>query len=125
MSEIFDTTIWPAFSGRLKTAKSIVNYKAAIKEFTEFTGVSFELATTKDVSDYEMYLTRLEQNDKKIKTKVFIYSGEMKYMTLARKYTFIERFFSKLTPVEEIAKVLEDIIRNTTQNVKNNFSVSE
>jgi len=49
------------------------------------------------------------QNDKKIKTKVFIYSGEMKYMTLARKYTFIERFFSKLTPVEEIAKVLEDM----------------
>lgn len=50
------------------------------------------------------------QNDKKIKTKVFIYSGEMKYMTLARKYTFIERFFSKLTPVEEIAKVLEDMV---------------
>lgn len=35
------------------------------------------------------------QNDKKIKTKVFIYSGEMKYMALARKCTFIERFFFK------------------------------
>ena len=50
------------------------------------------------------------QNDKKIKTKVIIYSGEMKYMALARKYTFIERFFSKLTPAEEIAKVLEDMV---------------
>lgn len=85
MSEIFDTTIWPAFSGRLKTAKSIVNYKAAIKEFTEFTeftGVSFELATTKDVSDYEMYLTRLEQNDKKIKTS----THASKMYRLARRY---------------------------------------
>lgn len=82
MSEIFDTTIWPAFSGRLKTAKSIVNYKAAIKEFTEFTGVSFELATTKDVSDYEMYLTRLEQNDKKIKTSTHV----SKMYRLARRY---------------------------------------
>lgn len=79
MSEIFDTTIWPAFSGRLKTAKSIVNYKAAIKEFT---GVSFELATTKDVSDYEMYLTRLEQNDKKIKTS----THASKMYRLARRY---------------------------------------
>ena len=34
----------------------------------------------------------------------------MKYMALARKYTFIERFFSKLTPAEEIAKVLEDLV---------------
>lgn len=50
------------------------------------------------------------QNDKKIKTKVIIYSGEMKYMALARKYTFIERFFSKLTHAEEIAKVLEDMV---------------
>lgn len=82
MSEIFDTTIWPAFSGRLKTAKSIVNYKDAIKEFTEFTGVSFELATTKDVSDYEMYLTRLEQNDKKIKNS----THASKMYRLARRY---------------------------------------
>lgn len=68
MSEIFDKTIWPAFSAKLRSAKSIVNYQAAIKEFSEFTGVSFELTTIKHVSDYEMYLTKLEQNDKKIKT---------------------------------------------------------
>ena len=50
------------------------------------------------------------QEDKKIKTKVFIYSGEMEYMALARKYTCIEKFFSKLTPAEEIAKELEDMV---------------
>ena len=35
------------------------------------------------------------------------------------------REWMKYREEKEIAKVLEDIIRNTTQNVKNNFSVSE
>lgn len=48
--------------------------------------------------------------DKKIKTKVFIYSGEMKYMALAREYKCIDRFFSKLTPAEEIARELEEMV---------------
>lgn len=54
-------------------------------------------------------LKEIELN-KKIKTKVFIYSGEMKYMTLAREYKCVDRFFSKLTPCEEIARVLEEMV---------------
>lgn len=49
------------------------------------------------------------QEDKGIKTKVFIYSGEMSYMSLARQYNCVERFYSKITPAEEIAKELESI----------------
>lgn len=48
--------------------------------------------------------------DKKIKTKVFIYSGEMEYITMAREYKCVNRFFSKLTPAAEIARELDDIV---------------
>lgn len=54
-------------------------------------------------------LKEIEAN-KKIKTKVFIYSGEMKYMTLAREYKCVDRFFSKLTPAEEISRELEGMV---------------
>lgn len=54
-------------------------------------------------------LKDIEAN-KKIKTKIFIYSGEMKYMTLAREYKCVDRFFSKLTPAEEIARELEGMV---------------
>lgn len=47
------------------------------------------------------------QRDKLIKTNVFIYSGEMEYMALIRKFACVERLFSKLTPAEEIVKELE------------------
>ena len=50
------------------------------------------------------------QTDKKIKTKVFIYSGEMEYISLARGYKCVDRFFSKLTPAEEIARELEGMV---------------
>lgn len=50
------------------------------------------------------------ESDKTIKTKVFIYSGEMQYMTLARDYKCIDKFFSKLTPAEEIARELEEMV---------------
>ena len=50
------------------------------------------------------------ETNKRIKTKIFIYSGEMKYMTLAREYKCIDRFFSKLTPAEEIARELEGMV---------------
>lgn len=54
-------------------------------------------------------LKDIEAN-KRIKTKIFIYSGEMKYMTLAREYKCVDRFFSKLTPAEEIARELEGMV---------------
>lgn len=50
------------------------------------------------------------QTDKKIKTKVFIYSGEIEYISLARGYQCVDRFFSKLTPAEEISRVLESLV---------------
>lgn len=50
------------------------------------------------------------QTDIKIKTKVFIYSGEMEYMALAREYKCVNRFYSKLTPAEEIARELEEMV---------------
>lgn len=50
------------------------------------------------------------QADKKIKTKIFIYSGEMEYISLAREYQCVDRFFSKLTPAEEISRVLESLV---------------
>lgn len=49
------------------------------------------------------------ETDKRIKAKVFVYSGEMKYMALAREYKCVDRFFSKLTPAEEIARELEEM----------------
>ena len=50
------------------------------------------------------------QADRKIKTKVFIYSGEMEYISLAREYKCVDRFFSKLTPAEEISRILESLV---------------
>src|SRR5574344_29006 len=44
------------------------------------------------------------QMDNQIKTKVYIYSGEAEYITLAREYKCIDRFFFKTTPPEEIAR---------------------
>lgn len=59
-------------------------------------------------------LKEIELN-KKIKTKVFIYSGEMKYMTLAREYKCVDRFFSKLTPAEEISRVLDGMVEQISK----------
>lgn len=47
--------------------------------------------------------------DKDIKTKVYIYSGDMNYISLARGYECVERFFTKNTPAEEISRQLEDV----------------
>ena len=47
--------------------------------------------------------------DKQIRTKIFIYSGESEYMELAREYECIDRFISKLTPAEQVAKELEKL----------------
>ena len=59
-------------------------------------------------------LKDIEAN-KRIKTKIFIYSGEMKYMTLAREYKCVDRFFSKLTPAEEIARELEEMVEQISK----------
>ena len=50
------------------------------------------------------------QKDKLIKTKVIIYSGEMEYMTLIKKFECVERLFSKITPSQEIVKELERMV---------------
>ena len=50
------------------------------------------------------------QNDKLVKTKVIIYSGEMEYMTLIRNFECVERLFSKITPSQEIIKELEEMV---------------
>lgn len=49
------------------------------------------------------------EKDQEIKTRIVVYSGEMSYMSLARKYKCVERFFSKMTPAEEIGRELEMI----------------
>lgn len=67
MSEFFDKTIFPAFSARLRTKNSVNNYISTIREFNNFTGVSFELANNRQVAEYDLYLTKLEKNDNKIK----------------------------------------------------------
>lgn len=60
------------------------------------------------------------QVDKSIHTKIFIYSGESEYMTLASQYDCIERFFSKYIPAEEIAKELERLEDSITNRSKEN-----
>ena len=60
--------------------------------------------------------------DKKIKAKIFIYSGEIEEMSLAVKYKCVDRFFSKLTPVEEITRELERMVeeisnKNTEEKI--------
>lgn len=50
------------------------------------------------------------QTDKSVKTKVIVYSGEMDYMALIRKFECVERLFSKVTPSQEIVKELERMV---------------
>lgn len=47
--------------------------------------------------------------DTEIKTKVFIYSGEIKYLEKAIDFKCVDRFFSKMTPAEEISRQLQEI----------------
>lgn len=60
------------------------------------------------------------QEDKALNTRIFIYSGETEYIALARKYKCVNRFFSKLTPPEEISRELEEaseeIYNKNTEN---------
>ena len=52
------------------------------------------------------------QNDKELNTKVFIYSGEMEYIAVARKYSCVDKFYYKTTPAEQISKELEEVSNN-------------
>ena len=49
------------------------------------------------------------QDDATIKTKVFIYSGDTKYLEKARNFGCVSRYFSKMTPPEEISRQLQEI----------------
>lgn len=49
------------------------------------------------------------QEDKTIKTRIIIYSGEIEYMSIVRKYDFVYGFYSKITPKQEIARILENM----------------
>ena len=49
------------------------------------------------------------QEDRYLQTKIFIYSENMQYMALARNYKCVDRFFSKITPPEEISRELDEI----------------
>lgn len=60
-------------------------------------------------------LEEIEKNEQ-IKTKVIVYSGEVTYMTLTSKFRCIERFYTKLTATQEIARQLKIIAENMYQN---------
>ena len=62
--------------------------------------------------------------DKSIKTKVFVYSGDMAYITLSREFKCVERFYSKLTPLEEISRELENLV-DTFENKSTGDKVSD
>lgn len=49
------------------------------------------------------------EEDTTIKTQVFIYSGEIKYLEKARNFNCVARFFSKMTPAEEISRQLQEM----------------
>ena len=48
------------------------------------------------------------QKGKVYKPKVFIYSGEEGYMAKAREYKFVDRYYSKLVPPEQIVKDIRE-----------------
>lgn len=62
----------------------------------------------------------LVENDPEIKTKIIVYSGDMGYITLARQYKCVERFYSKLTPAEEIGLEIERIASETNEKELDN-----
>lgn len=62
--------------------------------------------------------------DNSIKTKVFVYSGDMAYITLSREFKCVERFYSKLTPLEEISRELENLV-DTFENKSTGDKVSD
>ena len=62
--------------------------------------------------------------DNSVKTKVFVYSGDMAYITLSREFKCVERFYSKLTPLEEISRELENLV-DTFENKSTGDKVSD
>ena len=62
--------------------------------------------------------------DKSIKTKVFVYSGDMSYITLSREYKCVVRFYSKFTPLEQISRELENFV-DTVESKRTEDKVSE
>ena len=48
MTNLFENTIWPAFSQKLKSDKSCRNYRGIVNECYRVTGKSFENCTKDD-----------------------------------------------------------------------------
>lgn len=59
------------------------------------------------------------ENDKDVKTRIYIYSADLHYISLAREYKCVDKFFTKRTPAEEIARYLEEINNSlSSENTK-------
>lgn len=63
MTNLFENTIWPAFSQKLKSDKSCRNYRGIVNDFYRVTGKSFENCTKDDALMYDKYLSELEYSD--------------------------------------------------------------
>jgi len=55
------------------------------------------------------------ESDEEIKTRVIIYSDNIGSVVQAVEYKCVDRYFSKLTPVEEISIVLEKMVEEVSK----------
>lgn len=55
------------------------------------------------------------ENDEKIQTRVIVYSGYTSYIAQARDYKCVDRYFTKMTPAEEISRVLEKMVEDVAK----------
>ena len=55
------------------------------------------------------------ENDEEIKTRVIVYSGYTSYIAQARDYKCVDRYFTKMTPAEEISRVLETMVEDVAK----------
>lgn len=63
MTDLFENTIWPAFSQKLKSDKSCNNYRSIVNDFCRFTEKSFEHGSKDDALMYDKHLSELEYSD--------------------------------------------------------------
>lgn len=62
-------------------------------------------------------------SDNEINTRVYIYSGDSKYISKARDYNCVERFYTKNTPPEEISRQLkEESMSSSIENTRKEVS---
>ena len=60
-------------------------------------------------------ILRKIENDEEIKTRVIVYSGYTSYIAEARDYKCVDRYFTKMTPAEEISRVLEKMVADVAK----------